>query len=270
MSGSVDRRSFLTGGLALLGSSALASCDRAVLEPEVQDPADRRQGPATDLWPVSLHLDHSGSLDGLGHAVVGGLVTPTPALHEEALEQLREQGARYYYRRLTYSSNDRNKLDYARAAIDHLLEAEGLMFQARVIGPGDHGRSGSLLQAYERLIGEIVGVDAEGSVELEPTTSVGLDPELRDHLDGSFGGLSIGGGSPSNLLQLTDLLTGSIYGDVTRTPRRRGTSHPHPRGQSVKDQLITHLRERLDVRLLTHRSLEQHPTFRVSYWRTAA
>lgn len=266
MVGSVDRRSFLTSGIALLGSSALASCDRSLLAPKVtvnDEPAH-----IGEAWSASLHVDYSGSLEGREHVVLGGVVTPTPGIHDQALQALREHGGRHYHRRLTYSSNDRNKLDYAVSAIDYLLEAEGLAFEARLIGPGQHRRDGSLLTAYRRLIGEIAGVDAAGSVELKPNTSVGLDPELRDHLSAEFPDLTIGGAArPSNLLQLADLLTGSIYGDVTRTPARRGTSRPQPHGQSVKDLIITHLRERLGVRLLTDHSLRDHPRFRVAHWR---
>lgn len=267
MSGSIDRRAFLTSGLALLGSSAIAACDRAVTAPDERlTPGDDRRS-HVGAWPLSLHIDHSGSIAGRGHAVIGLVATPTPGLHDEALQMLRERGGRYYHRRLSYSSNDRNKLEYAKAVIDHLLETEGLIFEARVIGPGAHGRNGGVLTSYEQLIAEVVGTDAEGSAELKPTTSVGLDPELRDHLAATFGGLEIGGGAPSNLLQLADLLTGSVYGDASRAPRRRGTTPDHPTSHTVKDELIGHLRNRLGVRRLTDRALGDHGTFRVRVWR---
>ena len=267
MSGSIDRRAFLTSGLALLGSSAIAACDRAVFAPDQRLAPDDPRGSHVGAWPLSLHIDHSGSIAGRGHAVIGLVATPTPGLHDEALQMLREGDGRYYHRRLSYSSNDRNKLGYARAVIDHLLETEGLIFEARVIGPGAHGRNGGVASSYEQLIAEVAGTGVEGSAELKPTTSVGLDPELRDHLAVTFGGLEIGGGAPSNLLQLADLLTGSVYGDATRAPRRRGTTRDHPTSHTVKDEIIGYLRSRLSVRRLTDGSLDDHGTFRVRVWR---
>ena len=58
-----------------------------------------------------------------------------------------------------------------------------------------------------------------------------------------------------NLVQLADLLTGSVFGDLT--------NNTHP----VKRAIIEHLRGRLKVQRLTDRPLALERKFRVFAWK---
>ena len=58
-----------------------------------------------------------------------------------------------------------------------------------------------------------------------------------------------------NLVQLADLLTGSVFGDLT--------NNTHP----VKRAIFEHLRGRLNVRRLTDRPLALERKFRVFEWK---
>lgn len=250
------RRSFLAGGLSAVGGSLLAACDHDSLAP---------LGPSFShaAHPGALHLyaDQSGLPTGERHFVVGLLVTGRPEEHEAALDSLRDG----YRGVLRYSSNDRFKLGFARAAMDHVLAGEDLFFAAGVVGPGSRQRDGALVSFYERIIRESVPSGAPLTLHVEPRDSEGGPAgaelnELGTRLPGlAFQPVDQAG---SSLQQVADLLTGSIFGDATREPRRRGTG---PRaGASVKDVIIHELRSALGVPSLTHRSLADHPRFRVS------
>jgi hypothetical protein len=260
--GPCDRRSFLAGGIALLSTGVLTACEWDPVRPAPEGPSRSR---AQAVGTTYLYADESGLAQGRAHFVLGALLTSDPDRHRSMLDGLRTPLG--YWAELRYSSTDRYKLRFANAVLDHFFGDDDLRFVAGVLGPGNARRGLTHGELYRRLIRES---DAAGPVELrlERRTSDGQDTgRLAASLAGQVAGIGLVDSSRDTLSQLTDLLTGSIFGDATRAPRRRGTSSPHPGRQSVKAEIIAGLRDRLGINSLTARRLADHPKFAIRSWR---
>jgi hypothetical protein len=263
-----DRRRFLAQTAALLGAGVTAACDASPLSPlldRTEDPRIGADGSATADAVGTIHLlaNESGLFPGRGPFVVGLLVTDEPDVHEEALAALR--AAHNYFTELRYSSTDRFKQAYAEAALDHFFASDHLHFAALAATASRSAGGLDATALYEELLRSLGGNGAQIVLRMEHRF---LDPAPDAALEGRLEGIDsvsveFMNSFESNLLQLGDLLTGSIQGDLDR--KAKGRSNPRGRslGNNVKDRLIASLKERLNVQRLSHPSLAKRQKFNV-------
>lgn len=225
---SLDRRSFLTRGAAVLGSGLLAGCG---LEPTAPDAAGSRDSSVDRLH---LYADESGT-PGTGEVyVVGVLSAAEPERHRIAVADLRR--AHSYRCRLEYRSTDRLKVPFARALIRYFVEDDDLRLVARFGGGPAANPEWTAADAYADAITRVDGRGA-GTVTLrvEPRPGRdGFDEAVRSAAEAPTR-VSVADTRRDDLAQLTGFLTGSVYGDLTGT------------GASVKRELIRELRSALGV-----------------------
>lgn len=257
-----DRRAFLVRAAAVLGTGITAACENSPLSPLLE-----REAGALALHgagTVHLFANESGLFADRKPFVVGVLLTDAPDAHATALTDLR--GEHDFLTELSYGSTDRYKEDYAEAAMDHFFESDGLRFAAVAVNANRSAGGVDATGLYEELLGRLEGNGAGAVLRMERRF---FDPEpdmrLESRLEGS-GSVEVEfvPSHASDLLQLGDLLTGSVRGDMARkargrrNPRRKGGPEAH-----IKDRLIASLKERLGVQQLVHPSLAKESKFNV-------
>jgi hypothetical protein len=234
----LDRRSFLTQSTALLGTVPLLSSESVSATRTGGSPA-----PAADLH---LYCDESGILGDDVVFVLGMLVTTDSARHESSISRMRENDR--FATQLRYSSTDRFKRPFAADLIRYFFSEPDLQFCAYIITDTSladlRKRGYSLEQAYhfcyEMLISNCTAPDAAKTLNLEIRNSIGDDEALRRYLRQNVIKLSrinVVGSSSCNLLQIADLFTGCIYGDLHRDTLR----------SSVKIEVLNLLKAQLNV-----------------------
>jgi len=183
--------------------------------------------------------------------------------HGRFIHQIRER--HNFWTQLKYSSTDRFKRPFAVDLIDHLVDDGDLQFSAYVITrdaaeyleKNHHSLEDVYHLYYETLISNSTAPDANKIVNLEIRNSIGDDRALRRYLRENVINLSsinVLASSSSDLLQLADLLAGSVYGDV----------HIDTLRNQVKLQLLDLLKSKLNVRTLLDKRLgEPDGPFRV-------
>lgn len=234
----LDRRSFLTRSTALLGGIPLLASKRVSAAN-----ADGSSPPGDDLH---LYCDESGILGSDVLFVLGMLVTTDSARHESSISRMRQD--HNFATQLRYSSTDRFKQPFASDLINYFFSEPDLQFCAYVVTDEavaylrNHGYS--LEQVYhfyyEALIADCTAPELAKTLNLEIRNSIGDDGALRRHLRENVANLSrinVVGSSSSDLLQIADLFTGSIYGDAHRDSLRSG----------VKLEVLSLLRAQLHV-----------------------
>jgi hypothetical protein len=251
----LDRRSFLTQSTALLGAIPLLS-PKSVSATQ----ADGSSSPRADLH---LYCDESGILGNDVVFVLGMLVTTDSARHESSISRMRENDR--FATQLRYSSTDRFKRPFAKDLINYFFSEPDLQFCAYIImdtSLADLRKRGySLEQAYhlcyEMLISNCTVPEVPKTLNLEIRNSIGHDEALRRYLRQNVINLSrinVVGSSSCNLLQIADLFTGCIYGDIHRDSLR----------SSVKLGVLSLLRAQLNVdSLLDVRLSNTRERFRV-------
>ena len=239
----LDRRSFLTRSTALLGGIPLLASKDV--------PAANAAGSASSEDDLHLYCDESGILGSDALFVLGMLVTTDSARHETSISRIRQD--HNFATQLRYSSTDRFKQPFARDLINYFFSEPDLQFCAYVVTDEavaylrNHGYS--LEQVYhfyyEALIADCTAPELAKTLNLEIRNSIGDDGALRRHLRENVSNLSrinVAGSSSSDLLQIADLFTGSIYGDAHRDSLR----------SSVKLEVLSLLRAQLHVDSLLH------------------
>jgi hypothetical protein len=251
----LNRRSFLTQSTTLLGALPLLSSKSVSAAG-----ADGGPSPGVDLH---LYCDESGILGKDALFVLGMLVTTDSARHESFIRRLREDLR--FATQLRYSSTDRFKEPFARDLINYFFSEPDLRFCAYVItdtAVAGLRKQGCTLEQvyhlyYELLISNCTAAEAAKTLNLEIRNSIGDDGALRRYLRENVINLSrinIIGSASSDLLQIADLFTGSIYGDVYRDTLR----------SSVKLKVLDLLRAQLNVdSLLDARLSNARGPFRV-------
>jgi hypothetical protein len=251
----LNRRSFLTQSTALLGAMPLFS-SKSVSATQ----AHGSSSPGADLH---LYCDESGILGDDVVFVLGMLVTTDSARHESSIARMRENDR--FATQLRYSSTDRFKRPFAADLINYFFSEPDLQFCAYIImdtSLADLRKRGySLEQAYhfcyEMLISNCTAPEAAKTLNLEIRNSIGDDQALRRYLRENVIHLSrinVVGSSSCNLLQIADLFTGCIYGDLHRDTLR----------SSVKIEVLSLLRAQLNVdSLLDVRLSDPRSRFRV-------
>ncbi|MBI4514085.1 MAG: hypothetical protein HY702_08245 [Gemmatimonadetes bacterium] len=233
---SCTRRFFLTRSPILVGSSALfPACERDPFSLEPDSDAPRTDG-------LHLYIDESGTPSGGGIFVAGALVAQNPVKHERRIQQLRREHR--YYTELRYSSTDRFRVPFARAVIRYITGDRDLRFMARV-AEGDVAEG--YVDLYATLLQETVAVEEPFVAHVERRSSGGRDRLLQQELLTRVRNLRrveiIDGSAGNELGQVADLLTGSIYGEMSGVRDR------------AKAGLLAELRSQLGVSRLLHASV---------------
>lgn len=261
---SCDRRGFLVRTVALLGAGVTAACEKGPLAPLVGGDAGGGDGAPALHGTGALHIyaNESGEFVGREPFVVGLLLTDDPETHGAALVDLRNSLG--HFTELSYGSTDRFKEAYAEAALGHFFGSEGLAFAAVATNASRSAGGVDATGLYEKLLTSLGG---NGGVSFHMERRY-YDPAPDDALETRLEGIAgvdveFIPSHESELLQLGDLLTGSVRGDIAREAK----GHSNPRGNSphgnVKDRLIAHLKELLNVQRLAHPSLARREKFSV-------
>lgn len=217
-----------------------------------------------------VYGDESGDLRSEPYFLLGIVLTYAPHVHSAAIERLRVRHG--YVRQFEYKKTDRLKAGLCKAVIDYFVEEDDLEFQGLLIATADHdlrhfkkafddsGRKPDVTAynyRYKQLIVHNTSLRDDLVVVLDSRARSREDnlPEyLRSEMD-NIRNVQLVDSAKHNLVQVADLLTGSVFGELTNT------THPVKRG------LIEHLKQRLDVGRLTDEPLRLARKFRVFRWR---
>lgn len=256
---SYDRRQFLVRTAALLAAGVTAACENSPLAPLLGKSEDGGLGDGT----LYLFGNESGEFVGRDPFVVGLLLTADPDAHETTLSELRDGSG--YCSELRYGSTDRFKEDYTEAALNHFFESDDLTFAAAAVNASRSAGGLDATALYEELLRLLTDGGAGATLRMEHRFyDRGPDDALESRLDG-IPGVSVEfiPSYESDLLQLGDLLTGSIRGDMARMAKGRSNPRGRAPGGNVKDRLIASLKELLNVQRLAHPSLAKREKFSV-------
>lgn len=224
----------------------------------------RRLKRERDLY---IYGDESGDLRREPYFLLGMVKTRTPARHENQIQQLRlETGYRH---ELKYSSGDKFKVPFAKEVIDYTLDEPDLQFAALLIDTTQHeldhfdGRDDPIRAEdvaynyrYKLLILKNTPRYGDLVVHLDDRDRAQADnlPEyLRQEIN-NLKSLQLVDSKKHQLVQIADILTGSIYGEVT------GTTH------EVKREVLRHLNDRLGVDDLREEAVNGRDDFQIHIW----
>jgi len=232
----LNRRSFLTRSTALLGGIPLLTSQAA-------SPASAGTAQGAHLH---LYCDESGILGKSVVFVLGMVVTSDHIRHEAFIDGLRQKHR--FATQLLYNSTDRFKSPFAEAVIDYFSKEPDLRFFAYVLT--EEGRMSLHRQGltvgqvyrhfYETLVSDCTPAEVPKTLNLEPRYSIGDDRNLRRYLMEKIPNLSriyVAGSASNDLLQIADLFTGCLCGEVHRDSLR----------SRVKRDVLGLLRSRLRV-----------------------
>lgn len=226
--------------------------------------------PPTRKRTQYVYGDESGGFKNEPYFLLGLVQTYEPEAHNAAIESLRDKHA--YSRQFEYKKTDRLKLGLACDAIDYFVENDDLEFQSLLIPTAqyDLGRYRSSAETsartpeivsynyrYKQIIRNNTSARDELVVILDERT-IAKDDNLAAYLQREIPNIKkvqLVNSQKHDLVQLADLLTGSVFGDLT--------NNTHP----VKRAIIEHLRAKLKVRRLTDRPLALERKFRVFEWK---
>lgn len=195
-------------------------------------------------------------------------MTRDPQRHEREIHRIRQRTG--FRSELKYSSTDTNKVRFAQQVIDHFWHEPDLRFSARIVDTSQHDLSfhkyvghGPRPAAvaynyhYQKLITRATPARDELVVILDSRTRDKRDqfPNYLRREVPSIKNLQLVDSSQHQLVQLADLLVGSVYGDCT------GVKSP------VKREIIRSIKGRAGVTDLTDPRLDVDDKFCVQVWR---
>lgn len=224
----MERRNFLGAGLLTLGTVALPSFLRGstnVVETVVKSiDADKKIGKA------EFYSSESGIIGKDDYFVLGVLFAGAkPKVYEDAILKLREKHS--FFNELSYRSNNKHKADFAKECIDLFVSSE-MKFGARVVKKQEYAeimrgnfsnnkKRKSKITLYQDLFVELGiekkrGVFSKSQILAKSQSAFGENRNLQSMMDTELAlKYNAVDAHKSNLLQLTDLLTGCIYGSCS-------------------------------------------------------
>ena len=217
-----------------------------------------------------IYGDESGGFKGKPYFLLGIIQTYDPRTHDAVIESLRQK--HQYPRQFEYKKTDRLKIALCRDVIDYFVACEDLQYQALLIPTAAYDlrryrtageRSArtpeiaSYNYRYKQIIRNNTAERNDLVITLDERTRAKND-NLPAYLQREIPNITkvhLVNSQKHNLVQLADLLTGCIYGDLT--------NNTHP----VKQSIIEHLRGRLGIQRLHQGSRRLRRKFRVYHWR---
>ena len=190
----------------------------------------------------------SGGFKNEPYFLLGIVQTYEPRLHDEAIEKLRDKHD--YSRQFEYKKTDRLKFDLCCGVLDYFVDCDDLEYQGLLIPTARYdlrhykkdfertARSPEIVSynyRYKQILRYNTSVRDELVVILDER-SVAKDDNLPEYLQRespNIKNVQLVNSQKHNLVQLADLLTGSVFGDLT--------NNTHP----VKRAIIEHLRRKL-------------------------
>lgn len=221
--------------------------------------------------PISVYLDQSGDPAAEGALAVGSLLAPDPQDHRDALAKLRKQTG--YRCTLRHTSTDKFKVKYALKAIEYFLANPELRFTGLLLDSEENAKWPENTQAseieyqslHETLLRTSIKKVEAAAIHVEQRSDSGSDRFLHDALLGALhipATLEVTSADDDDLLQLTDLLTGSLfYEDHLKTIASERRSS---RTNEGKVRILNELKSGLNVADLLSSKREK---FYVRAWR---
>lgn len=247
----MKRRNFLNAGLLTAGVIAVPSFLTASTTKLIPTSNEKANISNKTIFFAS----ESGIFGKDDIYVLGILYVPLGAKnYEAALLQLREK--HNFRSKLSYRSNNKFKISYAKACIDFFLENK-LRFVAKIVtkqeyletfrGNYSNGKKRRVkITAYQELLqkldyskGKLSLFKPDLWVKSQSTfgPSRGFESKFNKEVELSYKAVD---SNKSNLLQLTDLLTGCVRGDLSSDIQNKG-----------KIELIRYLKENLKTSSLS-------------------
>jgi hypothetical protein len=216
-----------------------------------------------------VYGDESGGFKNEPYFLLGIVLTYEPHVHDKVVEELRERHG--YSRQFEYKKTDRLKTGLCKDVIDYFVECDDLEFQGLLIPTAlydlkryrkdfdSSARTPEVISynyRYKQIIRKNTSLRDELVVILDERT-IAKDDNLAEYLQRQIPNVKsvqLVNSQKHNLIQLADLLTGSVFGDLTNN------THPVKRG------IIDHLKQRLGVARLTNAPLGLSRKFRIYEW----
>ena len=221
--------------------------------------------------PRNLYVygDESGNLGYTPYFLLGVAIVRNPEVHEREILRLRKRHG--YLAELKYSNTDRRKLPFCRDLIDYLFDQpdfrfSGIVIDCSVYDVTHHDKFNSRIRPqdiaynyrYKKLILSSTPPNDQLIVLLDKRTRAKADnlPKYLENQIPNLKNLQVVDSRKHELVQVADVLTGSVYGDVTGVE------------QLIKRAVIDVLKDKLGVDSLTaYRLRQESRRFRINVWR---
>jgi len=178
-----------------------------------------------------IYGDESGGFKNKPYFLLGIIQTYDPSTHDAVIESLRQK--HQYPRQFEYKKTDRLKIALCRDVIDYFVACEDLRYQALLIPTAAYdlrlyrtagersARTPEIVSnnyRYKQIIRNNTSEQNELVIILDGRTTA-RDDNLPAYLQREIPNIKnvqLVNSQKHNLVQLADLLTGCIYGDVTK------------------------------------------------------
>jgi len=178
-----------------------------------------------------IYGDESGGFKNKPYFLLGIIQTYDPSTHDAVIESLRQK--HQYPRQFEYKKTDRLKIALCRDVIDYFVACEDLRYQALLIPTAAYdlrlyrtagersARTPEIVSynyRYKQIIRNNTSEQNELVIILDGRTTA-RDDNLPTYLQREIPNIKnvqLVNSQKHNLVQLADLLTGCIYGDVTK------------------------------------------------------
>jgi len=192
-----------------------------------------------------IFLSENGNIGKDSQIVIGYISSSNNGVkHEKAIDKFREK--HNYKSILSYKSNDKFKVPFAKDIISYFVETNELSFTACLVDVGENFKMSPIekqefrLECYQTLLAEQAFKGGD-QVIVKPFTPFGPKGEFSKKFTEKFGAdHKAKNAYESNLLQLSNILSGCLLSEVINI-----CEHP------IKQEIIAHLKTSLEVSSLT-------------------